>query len=84
MSQSTTHPHVADPTADVPDSEIRRAAAAGLIGTALELYDFVIYATASALVFGTIFFPNMSPTAALIGSFSGHANLYGVSMQYRF
>ncbi|HOQ53607.1 MAG TPA: MFS transporter [Micropruina sp.] len=73
MSQSTTHPHVADPTADVPDSEIRRAAAAGLIGTALELYDFVIYATASALVFGTIFFPNMSPTAALIGSFSAYA-----------
>ncbi len=31
--------------------EVRRAALAGLIGTALEQYDFVIYGTASALVF---------------------------------
>lgn len=69
----TTLDHVSDPTAQVPDSEIRKAAAAGLIGTALELYDFVIYATASALVFGAIFFPSLSPTAALIGSFSAYA-----------
>ena len=49
---------------------VRRAAWAGLIGTTLEQYDFVIYGTASALVFSKLFFPNISPTAALLASFT--------------
>src|SRR5579862_9040301 len=35
----------------------RRVLAASLIGTAVEFYDFYIYATATALVFGQLFFP---------------------------
>jgi hypothetical protein len=35
----------------------RRVIVASFIGTAIELYDFYIYATATALVLGPIFFP---------------------------
>jgi len=36
---------------------MRRVAAASFIGTALEGYDFLLYASAAALVFGQLFFP---------------------------
>ncbi|BAS18115.1 hypothetical protein AHiyo8_64180 [Arthrobacter sp. Hiyo8] len=49
------------PPTPVDQSKVRKAAVAGLIGTTLELYDFVIYGTASALVFSKLFFPNISP-----------------------
>ncbi|MFC4951182.1 MFS transporter [Pseudonocardia sp. GCM10023141] len=52
---------------------VRRAAWAGLIGTALEQYDFVIYGTASALVFSKLFFPNITPAAGILASFSAYA-----------
>lgn len=52
---------------------LRKAAWAGLIGTTLENYDFVIYGTASALIFSELFFPNVSPTVGMIASFSTYA-----------
>jgi MFS family permease len=46
----------------------------GLAGTCVEWYDFLLYSTAAALVFPTIFFPaTLSPTVALIASFSTFA-----------
>ncbi|GMA28557.1 MFS transporter [Arenivirga flava] len=54
-------------------ANVRRAATAGLVGTMLENYDFVIYGTASALVFGKLFFPEISPVAGLIAAFSAYA-----------
>jgi metabolite-proton symporter len=47
---------------------MRRVAAACLVGTTIELYDFLIYATAAALVFPTVFFPHLSPAMATIAS----------------
>ncbi|MFC4009869.1 MFS transporter [Nonomuraea purpurea] len=50
-----------------------RIAAASLIGTAIEFYDFYIYGTAAALVLNTAFFPGMDPVAGSLASFSTFA-----------
>ncbi|QCR18146.1 MFS transporter [Agrococcus sp. SGAir0287] len=47
------------PTSQVERTRLaRRAAVASLVGTAVEWYDYFIFGTASALVFGRLFFPS--------------------------
>ena len=46
-----------------PIRQNARVLAASLVGTAVEFYDFYIFATAAALVIGPLFFPAASPTA---------------------
>jgi len=55
-------------------SQSKKATASGWIGSALEYYDFFIYATAAALVFPQIFFPKGNPKVAIIASLA----TYGV------
>src|SRR5260221_6667082 len=55
-------------------AQSKKAAASGWIGSALEYYDFFIYATAAALVFPQIFFPSENPTVAIVASLA----TYGV------
>lgn len=54
--------------------QTKKATASGWIGSALEYYDFFIYATASALIFPQIFFPSADPKVAIVASLA----TYGV------
>ena len=51
----------------------RRATIAAFSGAFLEWYDFWIFGTAAALVFPRVFFPEASPTVALLQSFGTFA-----------
>jgi MFS family permease len=53
--------------------DARRILLASLIGTAVEFYDFYIYATAASLVFGMLFFPASSHSAQTMLSFGTFA-----------
>jgi MFS family permease len=50
-----------------------RVLSASLIGTAVEFYDFYIYATAASLVFGPLFFPSSSASAQLMSAYASLA-----------
>lgn len=58
----------------------KRAAVASLVGTAVEWYDYFIFGTASALVFGKLFFPN--PSDPMLGTLSAFA-VFGVGFVAR-
>ncbi|MEU8404099.1 MFS transporter [Nonomuraea sp. NPDC048892] len=49
---------------------LRRVAGASVIGSTLEWYDFFLYATASALVLGQVFFPTADPVVSTLLSFA--------------
>jgi len=54
--------------------QTKKATASGWIGSALEYYDFFIYATAASLIFPQLFFPSGNPRIAIIASLA----TYGV------
>ncbi|QII00276.1 MHS family MFS transporter [Rhodococcoides fascians A21d2] len=62
-----------DPT-DAPlvasPKEYRRILTSSFIGSTVEFYDFLLYGTAAALVFGPLFFSDLSPSMALLASFA--------------
>lgn len=51
-------------------SGARRTLTASMMGTAVEFYDFYIYGTAAALVFGPLFFPAVSASAQLMAAYA--------------
>ena len=50
-----------------------RILAASMVGTAVEFYDFYIYATAASLVFGALFFPKASGPSQLLAAYATFA-----------
>ena len=65
MTTATLSDSAGAPAANSP----ARVATASFIGTAIEFYDFYIYATAAALVIGPVFFPQTSGTAQMLSAF---------------
>lgn len=65
-SAGTTH----DPV------QLRRAVASSFVGSMIEYYDFLLYATAAAVVFGAVFFPALDPVAGLVASLGTFAAGY--------
>lgn len=50
-----------------------RAGFASFVGTSIEFYDFYVYATAAALYFGPLFFPEVDPALGILASFATYA-----------
>ena len=55
------------------ESNIRKVALTALAGTSIEWYDFFLYGAAAALIFPKAFFPEATPTTALLLSFGSFA-----------
>jgi MFS family permease len=62
--------------ADPGSTPMRRVAISCLVGSAIEFYDFLIYGTAAALVFPTVFFPHLPPAIATIASMGTFATAF--------
>lgn len=60
-------------TTPTSQSGIARIVLSSVVGTAIEWYDFFLYATASALIFNHLFFPDFDPTAGTIAAFGTFA-----------
>lgn len=73
MSHITSQPEIVEIDARMR----RRVAASVLIGTTVEWYDFILYGSAAALVFGPLYFPNESTTVQTLLSFSTFAVGFG-------
>ncbi|SQA98717.1 Inner membrane metabolite transport protein yhjE [Cedecea neteri] len=69
-SVATTLDTGADAT---PVNSRGKVVVASLVGTAIEFFDFYIYATAAVIVFPHIFFPQGDPTAATLQSLATFA-----------
>ncbi len=67
VMNETTH------NGSAPRESVRRVALASMVGTSIEWYDFFIFGTASALVFGRLFFPTFSELAGTLAAFASFA-----------
>jgi len=54
-------------------TELKRVVVSSVIGTAVEWYDFLVYGTATALVFNKLFFPMSDPALGIIAAFGTYA-----------
>ena len=54
----------------IDPTQLRRVAVASAIGTTIEWYDYFIYSTAAALIFGSQFFSALSPASGTLAAFA--------------
>ncbi|NWN89145.1 MAG: MHS family MFS transporter [Micrococcaceae bacterium] len=78
MSVSTPAPDAAveQLTPAQKRKESRRVILSSYLGSSIEFYDFLLYASASALIFPTVFFNNLDPLAGTIASYGTFAAGY--------
>lgn len=69
-------PSPAVPQQPTDQRQLRRVALSGLLGTTVEFYDFLVYGTVAALVFGDLFFPGADPAVGTIAAFGTFAAGY--------
>src|SRR5271157_2093109 len=55
--------------ADAGRSDVGKIVLASLVGTTIEFYDFYIFGTAAALVFGAMFFPKSAPATQTLNAY---------------
>ncbi len=70
---ASTAPAIDSDAQSIPVNSRGKVIVASLIGTAIEFFDFYIYATAAVIVFPHIFFPQGDPTAATLQSLATFA-----------
>jgi MFS family permease len=56
--------------------QLRRAVLSSYLGSVIEYYDFLLYATASAVVFSRVFFSGLDPLVGTVASFGTLATGY--------
>ncbi|OAT29052.1 inner membrane metabolite transport protein [Buttiauxella brennerae ATCC 51605] len=71
--QATIANSINTETDATPVNSRGKVVVASLVGTAIEFFDFYIYATAAVIVFPHIFFPQGDPTAATLQSLATFA-----------
>lgn len=66
----------APPSGRLDQDKMKKIALASVVGTTVEWYDLFLFATASALVFGDVFFPDLPPAVGTIMAFATFASAY--------
>jgi metabolite-proton symporter len=61
------------PGTPAPPATLRKVVLASMIGTTIEWYDFFLYGSAAALVFGKLFFPKSDPVTGTMLAFATYA-----------
>ncbi len=56
-------------TAEAGRAGVGKIVLASLVGTTIEFYDFYIFGTAAALVFGSLFFPESAPETQTLNAY---------------
>lgn len=71
---ASTEPILPDGYAAYTDRrEFRRVIVSGYLGCSIEFYDFFLYSAAAALVFGPVFFGDLSPLISTIAAYATFA-----------
>lgn len=72
---NTSHRSPAPPPAEPQflPKKARQAGLAAFVGTTIEWFDFYVYATAAALVFGEVFFPESDRWVGILAAFATYA-----------
>ncbi|WP_223261412.1 MFS transporter [Glutamicibacter arilaitensis] len=68
-SQQNRPVQAAESSDSLNTKDLRRILGSSFLGSVIEYYDFILYATAASLIFDKVFFGNLTPGLALFASF---------------